>query len=314
MSEKKKENGADSKFVRWDPFKYTIIGLDVTADELLSRFTGDRPSDQIARSVIKGVQDKDRLDAPTPGDIALAKTAKNIPRVTFATIGPDRDGAYYDVIVAGRQRGMTLRIVNQIHEEAGEPHLKRVLSGERHVFRFDPTADTELEAMLMLNLENQHKRETLLVLANRAANFRARGLTDEAIAVQMTRSDEGPLKVADLLAWADLFPQLTSRAIQRAEAGKLSVRQAKRLAGLSEKEQHDRLDRMEFPGRYKVGRPKSISANKGKAIADEAERVGMAKETVAIMRYFAGDADAIADHPRLKKIVESAGATGGDAE
>lgn len=283
------------------PEDLTIIGLDITEKDLLALFDRDRASDKIARAVIVGLREVDRLEAPTPGDVRAAEDG--VDPVEVSILGPDKNGKRWAVVRDGRQSTMCVRVNNAKKKK-----------NDRQMVNFFVRRDVEEGRATIGAMKSKMAMGKVVSLRTQA--FRAWELYHdqkqpiEEVARILTRSDEDPelWTAAELLEWAPLFQDLCPEAIVLANRGALTLARAKRLAKLSHEDQDKRLNP---PPKDKADkRPKAISAKRGMAIAAEAEKVGISAETIAAMRFFAGDSSALDAHPRLKKIVESAESAG----
>lgn len=280
------------------PEDLTIIGLDITEDDLLALFDRDRASDKIARAVILGLRDADRLEAPTPGDVRAAEDG--VDPIEVSILGPDKDGKRWTVVRDGRQSAMCVRINNH----------KAKTKNDRQMVNFFVRREVDEDGSTLRAMKSKMAMGKVVTLKTQA--FRAWELHHEQhqpveeVARILTRSDEDPelWTAAELLEWAPLFQDLCPDAIALANKGALTLARAKRLAKLDHEEQMAKLNPPAKPAAEK--RPKAISAKRGMAIAAEAAKVGMTVEEVAIMRFFAGDATALDTYPKLKKVVESA--------
>lgn len=281
------------------PEDLTIVGLDITESDLLALFDRDRATDKIARAVIAGLRDMDRLEAPTPGDVRAAQDG--VAPVKVSILGPDKNGKRWTVLRDGRQSVMCVRINN----EAGKKNDRQQVNIIVH-------RDVDDDGATLRAMKAKMAMGKVVSLKTQA--FRAWELHHdqkqpvEEVARILTRSDEDPdlWTAAELLEWAPLFQYLCPEAIALANRGTLTLARAQRLAKLSHEDQEKRLNP---PAKTQAEkRPKSIPAKRGLAIAAEAEKCGLSAETVAAMRLFAGDMSVLEKFPKLKKIVESADA------
>lgn len=281
------------------PEDLTIIGLDITEGSLLALFDRDTEIHKIARAVIVGLRDLDRLTAPTQGDVRAAEDG--VDPVEVSILGPDKDGKRWTVVRDGRQSVMCVRINNA-----------KAKKNDRQEVDFYVRREVKEEGSTLRAMKSKMAEGKAITLKIRA--FRAWELHNdqkqpvEEVARILTRSDEDPegWTAAELLEWAPLFASLCPTAVIRANKGGLSLGQAKRLAKLDPDEQEKRLNP---PPKDKADRrPKAIPAKRGMRIAEEAEKVGLSADVVAAMRLFAGDMSVLDKHPKLKKVVESADA------
>src|SRR5512147_719447 len=212
------------------PEELTIVGLDVTEEYLLGRYPTDSRADENARAAIVACRDEKRLDPP-PEHWINQFALGNPPPIECYRLPPYCRGKLWVVVFKGRHRTMAQRELNGRCKKKAERQKSDIL-----LIPLRPEKMTRAEALIAQSGSNNFIPESLECRAARAIDMREARLGMEVIVTMLAQGGGQPV-VDDLLAWGEVFPLLSAEAVRLANAGKLSLGRAKRLAKLQVEEQ-----------------------------------------------------------------------------
>ena len=285
------------------PDRYTIVGLDVSEKALLAAYKGNAHSTEL----IKACVDKTRIAKPPQWFIDSCRGGVNDP-IIIIDLGADNDGKSWAIVNNGRQRVMSLRLINDENSERKPPLPKMKLVA---VFKAFARANAGLNATIVKAVSNVHVAMTASQRADHAIDLESRGVSLEDIGPLVGARDVEEVKM--LLALAKLDP-----AAQKAvDDGTVPIALATKLEALPPAEQQRRVQRKTSGGKGNAaptkaqqdaaapprakGRPAKFALGMAEALPDASGPVR------ALLNWFAGDNEAFADHPKLREAAEKAG-------
>ena len=216
------------------PEKFTIVDLDVPAEKLRHTFAGNA----LALEMIERARDTTRITGNVPAWFIAAGEDADFPAVEFVCIGPDSEGNVYNLILDGRQRVITRRIWNE-RRAAQRPKLPpSTIKGMPHKFR--KLEGAGLSALITKASTGITVPPSLETRADRAAEFKGMSVKACDIAIRLGLPG-GEDEAKELLDWASIFSQLSPLAKVEANAGRLKIRKARKLASMTPKEQDEAL-------------------------------------------------------------------------
>lgn len=285
------------------PDRYTIVGLDVSEKALLAAYKGNAHSTELIRACV----DKTRIVKPPQWFIDSCRGGVNEP-ITIIDLGADNDGKSWAIVNNGRQRVMSLRIINDENSERKPPLPRMKLLAQ---FKAFARANAGLNATIVKAVSNVHVAMTPSQRGDHALDLESRGVALEDIGPLVGARDVDEVKM--LLALAKLDP-----AAQRAvDDGTVPIALATKLEAYSPEEQKRRIVRKTAGGKGNAaptkaqqdaaapprakGRPAKLGLAMAESLPDASGPV------LALLRWFGGDNAALDDQPKLRAAAEKAG-------
>lgn len=306
------QRGGGAEPCHGPPEAFSIIGLDVSAEKLVSLYpeTKGKIGEAHLRAValIKGVRDRTRTTNPPPPEFVAAVGAAGIvQRILVANLGPDKKGKPWVITVAGRQRNWATRL----HNEKAVPSDVREVIAELRGFPNRAGIDAELTALETNAASNVFVAMSQSQMADHAVMLREKGISPANIAIRVGAKNAD--HVGLLFALAECGPEVQAVV----DADKIPLAECPTLAKLGSEEQARRVLRKTAGPTKKEKdaaappRPKSMPAAKVHAWIDELERMSGAPPAVlAVLRRVAPRSDAdskLEGFGQLQKALDSAG-------
>lgn len=216
------------------------------------------------------------------------------------------DGARY-CMSDGRRALVAARVV-EAEWRAARPKDKRLVHGDMlaRIFVDRDPALTESVANSM------RKGDPPLVIARRFVQFReTTGAAKAAAAVGLSLADANNLAAVLANPNAELQKAVNERRVPSDVAARAAKKGSAAVQGVIAKSRDadGKIDGKKAERAVKEGhetRPKARAANLAISFRDEAERLGINGQTLAVLRWFAGDNDALAGYAQIAKALESA--------
>jgi hypothetical protein len=231
---------------RMYPEKLTIIGLDISEEDLLARFPGDGRVDENARAAIASCRDETRIGGPPAWFKNRLAMSEGLPAVECFKLPPDTRGKIWVIVFKGRNRTLGQREINSGLKKAERQQVDiklLPLRGEKKLSRqaaliaqagsnsfIVPSLQTRAAYALEMQEERVGMDVIVTMLTTRNAN------SPEEMA-------EGESEIRQLLQWAEIFPLLGEEATRQANAGALKLGRARKLAQLRPEQQDEELSR-----------------------------------------------------------------------
>lgn len=286
------ERGGDS--MRGTPDKFTVIGADISADELIARFKGN----SWAIEVIKVLRDRRGERGDPPAFFWKSLRDGVLQAIRFINLGVDTRGVRWLVVADGRNRVLGLRLVNSERADRGEGPM--VLKADILALPRDGEGiRASLAALECKTTANLHVAMRPSDLADRALDWHGRGISLMDIARKLGIRDEvAEQEIPALLA----LSQCVAEVRDAVDAGALPLARCIRLAKKSEdaqraavapKESKPREQRRTLPGEF------------AKAWS---EKLPPKYDVVcAALMFMSGDLKALDDYPTIKQAAADAG-------
>lgn len=214
-----------------DPNMFTVIGVDVDAEKLKTKYKGSK-QEGYAAAVIDAVVQIYRTAKPPPAPFVDTCRGGIHEPIIVCDIGADAKGKSWMVVVDGRQRCLSARIINA--EKSG------VTLDIAAVFRPFRRGTAGLDATLVKVASNCRVARSYSQRAEDAADLTARNVAGIAALVE-ARDDA---EVALLLH----LHQCSDAVKEAVDAGKVPLADAAVLRKLTEEEQARRVARKTATG------------------------------------------------------------------
>lgn len=326
-SEQKSRTGIDrvGEGGQAPPEAYTIVGVDISAEDLKGRYKGTR-REAFVCSIIDAAVQRQRTKGPPPaGFVNTLRGGVNTP-ILVCDLNRDgtkdakdeegkKCGRNWVIVIEGRQRTMGLRQINA--ENTGAPKL-----GLRCIYQSFPSEGAGLAAALVKIASGARVARTFSQRAEDATDLDNRSVAHADIAPLVEARDEEEVKM--LLCLAKCIPEVQ----ESVDAGVTPLALCKVLCAQSETEQARRVARKTSGGAGNAAptrgqqdaaappRPKARPAVIAAGVARELTALAkdspeISPEILAIVDWFSGNDSALAKFPVLLKAAESAGWSAG---
>lgn len=304
------QRGGGAEPCHGPPGAFTVIGLDISAERLISLYpeTNGKLGEAHMRAValIRGVRDRTRTSKPPPPEfVAAVGAAGVVQRILVANLGPDKKGKPWVITVAGRQRNWATRL----HNEKADPADVREVIAELRGFPNRAGIDAELAALETNAASNVFVAMSQSQMADHAVMLREKGIAPANIAIRVGAKNAS--HVALLFALAECGPEVQAAA----DADEIALAECVALAKLDLEEQARRVLRKKAGPTKKEKdaaappRPKTPPAARIVALRDAfTKTVPQASfsraEVLALLAFLTGQANALDAHEALKAAWE----------
>lgn len=290
------ERGGGETMVAY-PEAFAIVGLDISAEDLLALYPDEGKQHTRARAIILGIRDKTRVRKP-PDRAFVATFRKGTEEpITLANLGPDHTGHVWIVVAKGRNRTMAQRAWNEANPRA----TWKILGFLKPFIHNDAAGiDAELEALESNAVSNVFVAEVPSTKADRAVMLAAKNRSNSDIAISI--GVRGAQEVIYLLTLAECHDDVKTAV----DDGLLTLVQAGDLAKHPHEEQARRVARLRAgPSRAAKNeaaapREKARPAKYMLALAPKLpDRIYTQKEVQALVLHLGGNPKALDGHPEL---------------